>query len=130
MFYCDFCGSSFTRKNNLGRHKKESCNYTNFNQFVVEKVRDNYTPTRELSTYNEDEVNSVSDHNKSSIENIRNNWIPGREIPTFDGDEFCGKKLKTRETINKIMQLVGVPEQPQEIIAMELLQELNANDKL
>ena len=108
MFYCDYCGKCFTKQNNIGWHPKENCNYTNSNQYVVEKLRDYYA--LEISTFNEDEVNSVSDHNRCSIENVYNNSIRRRGIPTFDVGEFCCKKLKSRETIYKIMQLVGVPQ--------------------
>ena len=90
--------------------KSKNCNYTNSNQYVVEKLRDYYAPTLVISTFNEDEVNSVSDHNRWSIENVYNNSICRQGIPTFDLSEFCCKKLKSRETIYKIMKLVGVPQ--------------------
>ena len=57
-------------------------------------------------------------HYPSSVKQKREN------IPTFDGDEFCGKKIKSCQTINKIMQICAVTEDHQDKIATKIMQEL------
>ena len=44
------------------------------------------------------------------------------EIPTFDGDEFCRDRPLTRETLNRMMKLLKIPEEKWDQIAKEELQ--------
>ena len=46
-----------------------------------------------------------------------------RTIPHFNGEELSGNEPKTRETIEKIMQLVGVPQHRRDKMVEEILQE-------
>ena len=48
------------------------------------------------------------------------------DIATFDGDEFCGKKPKSRATIEKMMKLLKVPEYRCDKITAEMLQASNS----
>ena len=82
---CDYCSASFTRSDNLTRHKNHHCK-------AGEEPRE--TKRRRFST--------VSPVNK--------NLELDDDIPTFDGDEFCGNKPLTRETLNKMMKMLKIPE--------------------
>ena len=47
------------------------------------------------------------------------------EIPTFHGAEFSGNKPLTRETLNKMMKMLKIPEHRWENIAKEFLENEN-----
>ena len=47
------------------------------------------------------------------------------EIPTFHGAEFSGNKQLTRETLNKMMKMLKIPEHRWENIAKEFLENEN-----
>ena len=49
-------------------------------------------------------------------------------IPYFDGDEFCGRSLKSRETLNIMMKLLRIPEHYWDCIARDVLEEEKARE--
>ena len=46
-----------------------------------------------------------------------------RHIPHFNGEEFSGKKQKSRETTEKIMEVVGVPSYHRDKITQDIIRE-------
>ena len=48
------------------------------------------------------------------------------DIPYFDGDEFSGKIPKSRETLNRMMKMLKIPEERWERIATGVLEEEQA----
>lgn len=48
-----------------------------------------------------------------------------RHIPHFNGEEFSGKKQKSRETMEKIMEVVGVPSYHRNKISQDIIREEN-----
>ena len=47
----------------------------------------------------------------------------GNEIPSFDGAEFSGEKAKSRETLNRMMKMLKIPEQRWGSIATDILKQ-------
>ena len=47
----------------------------------------------------------------------------GNEIPSFDGAEFSGEKAKSRETLNRMMEMLKIPEQRWGSIATDILKQ-------
>ena len=84
MFSCKDCGTSFGREDNLRRHKNHHCiggERGKTCEPIQERIRKTYQ-----TTY---------------LDN---------EIPTFDRAKFCGDKALTRQTLNKMLKMLRVPE--------------------
>ena len=103
MYSCYECNASFSREDNLTRHKKYHC----------------------IQSYRDTSKNTSS--RRQSVE--RNQILEGESIPTgsynviptFDGAEFCGDKPLTRETLYKMMKMLKIPEHRWERISTEEL---------
>ena len=113
MFKCERCGEDFARMDNLTRHKNRryrcDANTTTAGGVVNQKrIR--------LNRQNFDDFNEEDNlHSRNSGEDD--------DIPYFDGDEFCDNKPKTRETLNKMMKLLRIPEPRWNRIAIDILEE-------
>ena len=107
-FKCKRCGEDFARKGNLTRHKKRKypCGDT-VDRDVCEAAPRQRKRISEEYDFNEETSQSDDD-----------------DIPTFDGDEFCGNKPKSRETLNKMMKLLKVPEHRWDKIGTSILNEV------
>ena len=123
MFKCQRCGEDFARKDNLTRHTKRR-----YHCDATEGGRDGYgNQSVRLSRRKHDnyysEENDFHSQNSTTTED-------DDDIPYFDGDEFCDNKPKTRETLNKMMKLLKIPEHRWSRIASGILEEDRAGKKL
>ena len=110
---CSSC-SRVMRSDNLKRHVKicqQSKCYTPFAR--KDQASERCERKRKISIDKSEEVEEKDDAN---------------EIPTFDGDEFSGKKPKSRETLNRMMEMLKIPEHRWEKIATDMLQEDRKRD--
>ena len=94
MYSCYQCDASYTREDNLIRHKKYHC---------IQASKDN---SKNVLTrrHHVERNRKLDDESASTISDYDD------EIPTFDGAEFSGGKPLRRETIHKIMKMLKIPE--------------------
>ena len=107
---CERCGNDFARRDSLVRHRrrKYSCG----------------DGDEECDTVQHRERRKKLNYNDSNVveEKVLSN---SNDIPTFDGSEFCGDKPLTRQTLNKMLKMLRVPENRWNKIADEELLERN-----
>ena len=123
MFKCQRCGEDFARKDNLTRHKKRryECD-ANTSTDGGGGGRNQVCKSIRLNRRNSDDFDEDLHSRNSTAED-------DDDIPYFDGDEFCDNKPKTRETLNKMMKLLKIPEHRWSRIASGILEEDRARKK-
>ena len=100
---CDDRGVSFSREDNLRRHKNHHCN-----------------SSEQLT---EEEPCGAKRRWISVVSTVHKDPESDYDIPSFDGDEFCGNKSKSRETFNRMMKMLKLPKHRWDRIATaELLE--------
>ena len=112
MFKCRRCGEDFARKDNLTRHKKRRYDCDANTSTDDGGGRNQVCKSIRLNRRNSDDF-SEDLHSAAADD----------DIPYFDGDEFCDNKPKTRETLNKMMKLLRIPEHRWNRIATDILTE-------
>ena len=101
---CELCGNDFARRDSLARHKRR--------RYRCDGDEEYHTAHRERRKPNYDDSTVV----EKALSN-------SNDIPTFDGAEFCGDKPLTRQTLNKMMKMLRVPEHKwNQIVDEELLE--------
>ena len=123
MFKCQRCGEDFARKDNLTRHKKRRYHcgvYTSSDgggggNHVSKSIRLN---RQNSDDFGEDNIDLHHSQNSAAEDD--------EDIPYFDGDEFCDNKPKTRETLNRMMKMLKIPEHRWNRIATDILKEEQA----
>ena len=109
---CRDCGKNLASYYSLWRHKK-CCKAPA--RAIEEKILD--------SSYNSSGMERQDKHRMSnSLSDSEEDIIPN-QIPTFDGAEFSGEKPKSRETLNRMMEMLKIPEHRWEKIATDMLKE-------
>ena len=83
MHSCYICGFQFSRQDALSRHLKRK--------------------------YPCDRQNRKQNNSTSNSERIESETFK-KEIPTFDGAEFCRNKPISHESLDKIMEMLDIPE--------------------
>ena len=100
MHRCHICGFEFPRRDNLSRHLKRKYPCDGQNRKVDQYKRDRSS------------INELNHMRQSESMNTR-------EIPTFDGAEFSGEKLISSDTLDKLMEMQGIPVKRREEIKRE-----------
>ena len=104
---CEHCGNDFARSDSLARHRKRKY------RCGGDEECDTAPRERRTSNYNDSTVV------KKVLSNSKD------DNPTFDGAEFCGDKPLTRQTLNKMLKMLRVPEHRWNKIVDEELLERN-----
>ena len=102
-YVCSKCGKCLASRHSLSRHKNHHCK-------SGEKLTD-------------EESCGAKRRRISVVSTVNKNPELDYDIPTFDGDEFCGNKPKSRETLNRMMKMMKIPEHRWAKIATGILQD-------
>ena len=113
MASCDQCCVNFIRPDNLKRHQRYSCNSTNSGGSYHRRQG---TFKHKISKHDDGGDDDDYDNNTAPKS------VTKKEIPEFDGAEFCGEKPKSRETLNRMMAMLNIPEHRWESIAKDFKQ--------
>ena len=114
MASCDKCCVIFIRPDNLKRHQRYSCNSTNSR---ASYHRRQGTFKHKISKHDDAVDDDEDDYGNNTA--LNGESITKKEIPEFDGAEFCGEKPKSRETLNRMMAMLKIPEHRWESIAKD-----------
>ena len=106
---CDHCGEDFARKDSLARHKRR-------------KYPCDMDGNAPASDYSKCHSGNAAQRNVSVVTK-RSSEQEETDIPCFDGSEFCGEKLKSRETLFRMMKHWKVPEHRWDHISSGILRE-------
>ena len=109
---CERCGNDFARSDSLARHRRR-------------KYRCGGDGVEECDTALRHRERWRKPNYKDStvVEKVLWNSNDDENNPTFDGAEFCGDKPLTRQTLNKMLKMLRVPEHRwNKIVDKELLE--------
>ena len=118
--FCNFCCKRYATRQSFWNHKQK-CGQKNK---LIVSIGYNQ-PNHQLhcvDTRKDEDIESES--SSKQLRNPRATHFGGNrkqkeEIPTFDGAEFCGEKPVSRETLDKMMKMLNIPEERRERIARE-----------
>ena len=122
-YKCKQCSKCYATRQSRWKHQQH-CRGADLEQEAKGMV-DNYRKS-DYQTFCGDESADGSTNAKSRklVNEIVNE--DDDDIPYFDGDEFSGKITKSRETLNRMMKMLKIPEERWERIATGVLEEERA----
>ena len=114
--HCGRCNKGLASYRSLCNHKQRCREEFSVGRVAYNKIREKAVPRKRSLGY---EIPTI-DGNKFSRKRISDD--DDDEIPTFDGDQFCGNKLLTQQTLNRMMKLLKIPKEKWDQVAKEELQ--------
>ena len=119
MKRCERCGEDFARKDSLTQHKnrKYHCDVDRKYHYDVNARTDGneVCKRKRLNSQKTDDFHEDVDDDDDDD-----------DIPTFDSTEFCSDKPLSRQTLERMMKMLKIPEHRWNRIAADILKEKRA----